>query len=238
MKKAIIIGASSGMGRELAKVLVSHDYIVGVTGRRTQLLQELQAELHDKCLIRTMDVANTPTAIETFNGLIAEMGGIDLVVISAGTGHGTPDLQWPNEKDTIDTNVLGFTAIADTAFNYFVKQGHGHLVGISSIAAIRGGRYAPAYNASKAFVCNYLEGLRHIAIKAKLPIYVTDIQPGYVDTRMAQGDRIFWRASAEKASQQIYQAIKRKKPHAYVTRRWRLIAWVLKVMPNWLYRLA
>jgi short-subunit dehydrogenase len=236
MKKAIIIGASSGMGRELAKVLVRHDYVVGITGRRTELLQELQAEIADKCFVRTMDVADTSTAIATFNDLIAEMGGVDLVVISAATGHGTADLQWPNEKDTIDTNVLGFTAIADTAFNYFVKQGHGHLVGISSIAAIRGGRYAPAYNASKAFVCNYLEGLRHISIKAKLPIYVTDIQPGYVDTRMAQGDRIFWRASAEKAANQIYRAIERKKPHAYVTRRWRLIAWVLKIMPNWFFR--
>jgi short-subunit dehydrogenase len=237
MKKAIIIGASSGMGRELAKVLVRHDYVVGITGRRTELLTELQAELQSKCLIRTMDVADTSTAIATFNSLIAEMGGVDLVVISAGTGHGTADLQWPNEKDTIDTNVSGFTAIADAAFNYFVKQGHGHLVGISSIAAIRGSRYAPSYNASKAFVCNYLEGLRHMAIKSKLPIYVTDIQPGFVDTRMAQGDKIFWRASTNKAARQIYRAIQRKKPHAYVTRRWRLIAWVLKIMPNWCFRL-
>ena len=238
MKKAIIIGASSGMGRELAKILVCHDYIVGITGRRTELLRELQTELLDKCIMCTMDVADTSTAIATFNSLIVEMGEVDLVVISAGTGHGTPNLQWPNEKDTIDTNVLGFTAIADTAFNYFVKQGYGHLVGISSIAAIRGGRYAPAYNASKAFVCNYLEGLRHMAMKIKLPIYVTDIQPGFIDTRMAQGDRIFWRASAEKAARQIYHAIERKKPHAYVTRRWRLIAWVMNVMPNWCYRLS
>ena len=236
MKKAIIIGASSGMGRELAKVLVRHDYIVGVTGRRTNLLEELQAELQNKCHIRTMDIADTANAIDILNGLIAEMGGIDLVIISAGTGNSLPDLQWPNEKDTIDTNVLGFTAIATTAFNYFVKQGHGHLVGISSVAAIRGSRHAPAYNASKAFVCNYLEGLRHMAMKTKLPIYVTDIQPGFVDTRMAQGDRIFWRSSTEKAAQQIYRAIERKKPHAYVTRRWRLIAWVLKVMPNWCYK--
>jgi short-subunit dehydrogenase len=237
MKIAIVIGASSGIGRELAKTLARHDYIVGVTGRRTQLLQELQAELANKCLIRTMNIADTAAAIETLSSLIAEMGGVDLVVISAGTGHSLPDLQWPNEKATIDTNVLGFAAIATTAFNYFVKQGHGHLVGISSIAAIRGSRHAPAYNASKAFVCNYLEGLRHMAVKSKLPIYVTDIQPGFVDTRMAQGDRIFWRASTEKTAQQIYRAIEKKKPHAYVTRRWRLIAWVLKILPNYFYRL-
>ena len=238
MKKAIIIGASSGMGRELAKVLISHDYIVGVTARRTELLTELQTELTEKCHMRTMDIADTANTIDIFNRLIAEMGGVDLVVISAGTGHSTLDLQWSNEKDTIDTNVSGFTAIATTAFNYFVKQGHGHLVGISSIAAIRGSRQAPAYNASKAFVCNYLEGLRHMALQSKLPIYVTDIQPGFVDTRMAQGDRIFWRASTEKAARQIYRAIERNKPHAYVTRRWRLIAWLLKILPNWLYKLG
>jgi short-subunit dehydrogenase len=237
MKKAIIIGASSGIGRELAKILVSHDYVVGISGRRTELLTELQTELPNKCHMRTMDVADTSTAIETFNSLIAEMGDVDLVVISAGTGHTTPDLQWPNDKETIDTNVLGFTAIAITAFNHFVKQGHGHLVGISSIAGIRGSRYAPAYNASKAFVCNYLESLRHMAMKTNLPICITDIQPGFVDTRMAQGDKIFWRASTDKTARQIYHAIERKKPHAYVTRRWRLIAWVLKIMPNYFYRL-
>jgi len=238
MKKAIIIGASSGIGRELAKLLVRHDYIVGVTARRTELLTELQTELTEKCHRRTMDIADTANTIDIFNSLIAEMGGVDLVVISAGTGHSLPDLQWQNDKATIDTNVSGFVAIATTAFNYFVKQGHGHLVGISSIAAIRGSRQAPAYNASKAFVCNYLEGLRHMAMKTKLPIYVTDIQPGFVDTRMAQGDRIFWRASTEKAARQIYRAIERNKPHAYVTRRWRLIAWVLKILPNWLYKLG
>jgi short-subunit dehydrogenase len=76
-----------------------------------------------------------------------------------------------------------------------------------------------------------------MAIKTKMPIYVTDIQPGFVDTRMAQGDRIFWRASTEKAARQIYRAIERKKPHAYVTRRWRLIAWLLKILSNYFYRL-
>jgi short-subunit dehydrogenase len=121
MNKAIIIGASSGIGRELAKILVRHDYIVGVTGRRAQLLAELQAELPDKFYMRTMDVADTANAIDIFNSLVAEMGGIDLVVISAGTGHSLPDLQWPNDKATIDTNVLGFAAIATKTFNHFVK---------------------------------------------------------------------------------------------------------------------
>jgi len=105
----------------------------------------------------------------------------------------------------------------------------------SSIAAIRGGGDAPAYNASKAFVSNYLEGLRQMAAKMKLPLTVTDIKPGFVDTVMAQGEGLFWVAPAEKAAKQILEAVEKKKDHAYVTKRWRLVAWVLKLLPGRLY---
>jgi len=88
------------------------------------------------------------------------MGGVDLVVISAGTGHLNDGLDWDLENEAIKTNVTGFAVMANVAMKHFVKRGSGHLVGISSIAALRGGRQAPAYNASKAFESNYLEGLR------------------------------------------------------------------------------
>lgn len=233
-RKAIIIGATSGIGRELAKLMAAEGYAVGAAGRRQEFLLELQKEFPDKIFIKRLDVAR-PEAMTLLNELISEMGGMDVAVICAGTGFMNPELAWAKEKETIDVNVTGFAAMANVAFEYFRAKGAGQIVGISSIAAIRGGRGAPAYNASKAFVSNYLEGLRQKAAKLDLPVTVTEIQPGFVATAMAQGEGLFWVAPPEKAARQIFAAIKNRKSHAYVTKRWRLVAWLLKLLPGRLY---
>jgi short-subunit dehydrogenase len=203
--------------------------------RRIDLLQELTSNLPNRAFSRQADIADHRPAMAILENLIEEMGGVDLVVISSGAGFINPDLDWANEKETVDVNVIGFAAMANVAFRHFVKAGSGHLVGISSIAAIRGSGGAPAYAASKAFMSNYLEGLRISALRAGLPIAVTDIQPGFVDTALAQGPRLFWVASPQKAARQIYDAIQRKARHAYVTRRWSVIGWMLKVLPYFIY---
>lgn len=232
MKKAIIVGATSGIGKELAVVLASQGYTLGLAGRRSECLEELKQSLSTKIFVCRIDVTETTEAMELLSQLVNDMQGVELVVISAGTGFENPCLEWSHEKATIDTNVSGFAAMANVAFRHFEQVGAGHLVGISSIAALRGGRVAPAYNASKAFVSNYLEGLRHRAMHARLPIAVTDIQPGFVDTAMAKGDGLFWVASPQVAARQIYRAIQRKAKHAYVTKRWRLFAWLFRILPD------
>ncbi len=108
-------------------------------------------------------------------------------------------------------------------------------MGISSLAALRGNSLAPAYNASKAFVSTYLQGLRYKVARLGLPITITDIQPGFVDTAMAQSPSLFWVASPEKAAGQIYEAIRRKRKQATITKRWRLFAWFLKLAPDWFF---
>lgn len=235
MKKAIVIGASSGIGRELAKILLRNQYVVGVMARRVQLLNELRNDAEGKIFVQEIDVMNDELAMEVFATFIQEMGCIDLIVISVGTGDVNDSLNWHLEKDTIKTNVTGFAALVNVAMHHFTAKGSGHLVGISSIAALRGGSESPAYNASKAFESNYLEGLRQKVRKTRLPITITDIKPGFVNTAMAKGDGIFWAAPAEKAAMQIYNVIERKRAHAYITHRWRLIAWILKVMPASIY---
>lgn len=235
MKKAIVIGASSGIGRELALILSRNGYAVGVMARRVQLLEELRNDLGAHGHVGAIDVSDPAAAMDALAGLIERMGGVDLVVISAGTGHLNESLDWALENETIKTNVTGFAVVANVAFKHFLENGAGHLVGISSLAALRGGRESPAYNASKAFASNYLEGLRQKAGKMGLPIIVTDIKPGFVKTEMAKGEGIFWAAEADKAAEQIYDAIKKGKSGAYVTRRWRLIAWLMKLMPRFIY---
>ncbi|MEA3368953.1 MAG: SDR family NAD(P)-dependent oxidoreductase [Candidatus Ratteibacteria bacterium] len=236
MNKAVIIGATSGIGKELARVFSANGYEVGIAGRRTNLLEELSSELSTKTYISTIDVKNTEFAIQSLEELLKEMQDVDILIINAGIAHTNPSLDWSEEKETIDTNVSGFTAIAGAAMRYFIKRGAGHLAGISSIAGIRGGDKAPAYSASKAFMSNYLEGLSRKAVKEKLPITITDIQPGFVKTAMVKGDNLFWIASPRKAAKQIYNAIKRKKGKVYITKRWVLIAWLFKIMPGYFYK--
>lgn len=235
MKKAIIIGATSGIGKGLAKLLVGNDYKVGITGRRSALLEELKNERSDSYFTETFDITDADRTIEKLEKLSAELGGLDLIIISSGTGDLNEDLDFKVERRAIDTNVTGFTCISDWAFNYFKKQGFGHLAAISSVGGLRGSRHAPSYNATKAYQINYLEALRQKASHLNLPIHVTDIRPGFVDTDMAKGEGKFWVATVEKAAGQIYEAIKRKKKIVYVTTRWRLVAAILKRIPRPIY---
>ncbi len=235
MKNAIIAGASSGIGKELARLLANDGFRVGITGRRLDLLNELKSEKPGSYIIAGFDIRQPEAAERELEKLAAELGSLDLLIISSGTGDINTNLDFEIEKNTIDTNVTGFTCVADWAFRFFLNQQHGHLVAISSIAGIRGSAEAPAYNATKAYQINYLEGLRQKARKAKCSLDITDIRPGLVDTGMAKGEGLFWVMPVEKAARQIYKAIKKKKKVATVTRRWRLVALLLKLMPRSIY---
>ncbi len=236
MKKAIIIGASSGIGRQLAQILCENNYIVGLTGRRIDLLIELSSEHPKNYYTKTIDVTETTFTINKLEELTKELGGLDLLIISSGIGEINEKLDFDIEHQTIQTNVIGFTNVADWGLNYFIKQGFGHLVGISSIGGLRGSKQAPAYNASKAYQINYLEGLNQKVSSLKKPIFVTDVRPGLVDTNMAKGEGLFWVMPLEKVSKQIFDAITNKKKVAYVTNRWRIIAFALKNIPRSIYR--
>jgi len=230
MKNALIIGATSGIGKELAKLLVNDNYKVVITGRRENLLEEIKKSNPDKYLIKVQDVTNLDSCEQLFEEVKSELKTIDLIVYSSGVGTPNYKLEWEKEIPTLNTNILAATKIYGLAYNFFRKQGYGHLVGISSIASIRGNRHTPAYFASKAFQANYLESLYMKGKRSKATIYVTDIQPGFVDTDMALG-ATFWMAPLEKATKQIYSAIKNKKKKAYITKRWRMVAFVLKIVP-------
>lgn len=235
MRKAIIIGATSGIGKGLALKLAAQHDMVGITGRRTALLDELLSQHPTAFFKKTFDITDTDHIVEHLESLTKQLGGLDLLIISSGIGDFNHDLDIDIEKRTIDTNVTGFTCVADWAFNYFKDQQKGHLVAISSVAGLRGNSIAPAYNATKAFQINYLEGLRQKAAKLNSQIFVTDIRPGFVDTAMAKGEGQFWVASVDKAVDQILTAIKKKKKIVYVTKRWKLIGVILKMIPAKIY---
>jgi short-subunit dehydrogenase len=230
MQNALIIGATSGIGKELVKHLIADDYFVVATGRRKHLLDQLKSVYSEKIITKIHDVTNLESCTSLFEEIKKKLKTIDLVVYSSGIGEANYTLDWEIEKPILETNVMAATKIYGLAYTMFHKQGYGHLVGISSIASIRGNRHAPSYFASKAFQASYLESLWMKGKRSKATIVVTDIQPGFVDTPMALGDT-FWMASVEKATKQIYKAIQKKKRKVYITKRWWIIAMILKVVP-------
>ncbi len=235
MKKAIVIGATSGMGKGIARLLAENNFKVGITGRRKELLNELKNEKSNSYLIKSFDITDTLNVVKKIEELKTELGGLDLLILCSGTGDENESLDFNIEKRIIDTNVTGFTIMADWSFNFFQNQQYGHLVAISSIAGLRGSRQAPAYNATKAYQMNYLEGLRQKASSSGNTIYITDIRPGLVDTEMAKGEGLFWVMPVDKAVVQIYKAIRNKKKVAYITKRWGFIAFILKRIPRNIY---
>jgi len=241
MKKVIIIGATSGIGRALAMHYINAGCRVGITGRRNALLESLRQEsqqpggtAYDNIFIECFDVTGNENTTH-LQSLISKLGGLDLLIYNSGYGEPSPSLEWKIEKNTVDVNVNGFIEIVNWTFNFFVRQGHGHLAAISSVASNRGNSFAPAYSASKAFVSCYLEGLLLKATRLKIPVYVTDIQPGFVKTKDINLKGLFWVVPLEKAVRQMYLGIESKRFRVYVSRRWWLIAKLMKIVPRFIY---
>ncbi|MEQ6123140.1 SDR family NAD(P)-dependent oxidoreductase [Pseudotenacibaculum sp. MALMAid0570] len=239
MKTAIVFGATSGIGKALTEILIKEGYKVAITGRRLEKLKEIKQQYSNQVDIYQNDIQQVNEVERIFGEIVQEYEKIDLIIQSSGVGHINPKLEWEKEEETILTNVTGVTKLYDLAYTLFREQNYGHLVGITSIASIRGNRAAPAYFASKAYQKAYLESLyvKTKTIKSK-QVFITDIRPGFVDTAMALGDGIFWMVSLEKATKQIYAAIKKKKRVAYISKRWAIIAFVLKIVPAWLLKKA
>ncbi len=237
-KNILIIGGTSGIGLGLCNAYLSRGCKVAVSGRSAASLEAQQS------LFTYVNDVKDFKAAHLIEQAAADMGGLDTIIICAGIGLMNFDLEASPELDTAKTNVCGFTDCAVAAYNYLAGRAAQGIVcrlsGISSIASFRGSDAAPAYYASKAYVSSYLEGLHKKAVKAKLPLSITTIIPGFVDTALAQGvgggkEGLFWVAPVPKAVRQITAALDKPKRVVYITKRWRIIAWLLKIMPQFLY---
>lgn len=234
-KKIIIIGATSGIGRRMAETYAGEGKKVGISGRRKFLLDEIEKKFPGQIVTDCFDITKNENILH-LESLKEKLGGCDLLIISAGIGEPSEELSWELDKLAVDTNVNGFVEIANWAFNFFAKQGHGQLVTISSIAAERGNSWAPAYSASKTFQNNYFEGLSIKAKRLKKDIAITCLCPGFVNTKMSKGNKQFWVIPVEKCARQMMIAIKKKKRKVYITHRWWIIAKLMNWMPYWLYK--
>lgn len=233
MKKAIVIGGTSGIGYAVSDLLLSKNYKVGVTGIEKVEVCKFQNSTDKNLIFKHLD-ATKESSSKIISELVEWLGGLDLLIFSAGIGNLNKNLGFEIENKANQLNVLAFTEISDWSYRFFQKQGSGHYVAISSVSGLFGSRVAPAYHAAKAYQINYLEGLRQKVRISGLPIYVTDVRPGYVDTPMTEGKKMIWVADAEKSAKQIFNLIKNKRSYGYITKRWIIVGFVMKHLPSWL----
>ena len=235
MKRVLIIGASSGIGRELAELLASKGITVIAAARRQEELKDL-AQFNEEH-IRTCPLDVTSTNLEEMLDTVGrDSGPLDTIIYSAGQGELNEQLDFDLETPSLDVNIKGFTRTMVWAYNYFRSTSGGTIVGITSIGGIRGNRIAPAYNASKAYQINYLEGLRAKSYKEKENIRVIDYRPGSINTAMMKGDGHFWISSPGEAAEQLYKTIRSNKQVAHNSTRWAFVAGVLKILPRSIYK--
>src|SRR5437667_10623984 len=175
-KKILIVGGTSGLGRKLAELYIAEGFVVGIVGRRETLLHEIKQQFPDNLEILKADISES-NAQEVLMNFINRMGGMDIFILTASIGEFNEELSLEKELNAVDTNVRAYITALNVAWHYFRQRGNGHIVAVTSIAAARGNKTAPAYNASKAFQSNYIEGLR---IKSKYEnnkIVITELIP-------------------------------------------------------------
>ena len=230
-KKAVVVGASSGIGSEVAKLLIEQGWTVGVAARRVELLQDLGA-----AAIECIDVT-TDDATEGLLRLINKLGGMDLYFHASGIGKQNRELTADIELATLQTNGVGFTRMIGEAYRYFAKQGSGHIAAITSIAGTKGLGPAPSYSATKALQNVYLQALEQQARSRGLGIRFTDIRPGFVDTALLSGDfRYPMMLRPKKVAREIVGAINHHRHIRVIDWKYRILTAVWRRIPRWIWR--
>ena len=235
-KKAIIVGASSGIGMEVAKVLLSDGWHLGIAARREDKLLELKAMAPERIKVMTIDVTQSDAG-ERLLSLIDELGGMDLYFHASGIGRQNRNLEADIELRTMDTNAVGFTRMIGTAYRYFAQRGEGHIAAITSIAGTKGLGPAPAYSATKALQATYLQALEQQSRQSGLHIRFTDIRPGFVDTALLNGDFKYPMLLQPAAvARDIVGSIYKRRHVRIIDLRYRILTFFWRLIPNWLWR--
>lgn len=235
-KKAVVVGASSGIGYEVALQLLDENWNLGVAARRTEPLTELAGKYHGRVVAESIDVTDE-LAGERLHSLISRLGGMDMYVHVAGIGYQNMELDLEKELSTVSTNALGFTRLVGEAYRYFVAQGHGHIVVVSSIAGTKGLGAAPAYSASKAFDSTYIQALEQQAYMRGRNVRFSDIRPGFVRTDLLADGKYYPMLMDKRAvAKKIIKAINRHRHVCIIDWRYALLTFLWRFVPACLWR--
>ena len=253
-KRAIVMGATSGIGQELARLLAANGYEVGIAGRREERLVQVAQATPGIVAHRQIDVTKEDAPTELYK-LIEELGGMDLYFHSSGIGWENVALDADKELKTVETNGVGFVRMVSAAYNWFAeqradeakqraegdeqrasdKERKARIACITSIARTRGLGAAPAYSATKRMQAHYLECLSQQARMRHLNIGITDIRPGFVATDLIAGSHFPLQLKAEDVARTIVRAIERGSEVVTIDWRYRLLVAAWQLIPRWLW---
>lgn len=225
---SLIIGSSTGIGRALAEAHRASGLECVTLSRNPVSLAGFPA--------LALDLTDEQHAAGVFEEVFARYPEIDTIFLISGTGDIEPTPSDQTARATIALNCAGFTLAAYQAARHLEHRRGGRLVAVTSVAAIRGGSQSLSYNASKAYQSSLLEGLRCRFTRLGLPITVTEVRAGFVDTAMMKAEKPFWVATADQAAEAILAASRTRRELVYVLARWRLIGWLLRLLPASLYK--
>ena len=230
-KRAIIIGASSGIGLEVARLLIKEGWQVGVAARRVELMEGIGAAAVERIDVTADD------ATEALHRLIDKTGGMDLFFYASGIGKQNRELLEDIELATMQTNGVGFVRMIGEAYRFFAQQGRGHIAAITSIAGTKGLGPAPSYSATKAMQNVYLQALEQQAYARGLNIRFTDIRPGFVDTALLSGDFHYpMMLKPDRVAHDIVRSINSQRHIRVIDYRYRLLTALWRRIPRFLWR--
>ena len=236
MKRAVIIGASSGMGYEVSRLLLAQGYTLGVAARREDRLMVLKHEAPDRVEVATIDVTADDAPVR-LRELVNRLGGMDLYFHVSGIGKQNRTLTEDIELNTVNTNGMGFTRMIGEAYRYFAERGKGHIAALTSIAGTKGLGPAPSYSATKAMQNVYLQALEQQARSRGLDIHFTDIRPGFVDTDLLKGDFHYpMMLKPQAVARDIVKAIQNKRHVKVIDWRYAILTAMWRRVPRFIWR--
>ncbi len=236
-RTAIVVGASSGMGAEIARLLAAEGCRVAAIARSADALDDLARSSGGRIVAHAHDVMRADEVPDLFERIVRELGGLDLIVYAAGIMPKVGPREYDTQKDLdqLAVNVGGCMAWCNAAANLFQTQRHGTIVGIGSIAGDRGRKGNPAYCTTKAAMNTYLESLRNRL--SECGVHVCTIRPGFVATRMTEGmGKLLWLIGARRAAELILKAARTKANVRYVPKQWWFVGTVIKCIPSFVFK--
>lgn len=230
------MGASSGLGNEVARLLLHDGWTLGLAARRTDPLDALASEYPGRVFVRKIDVT-AEDAGQQLQQFIDRMDGIDLYFHAAGVGWQNPELAEEREVQTVATNGMGFVRLVGVAYRYFASCGTGHIAIISSIAGTKGLGAAPAYSATKAFQNTYIQALEQQARMRGLKIRFTDIRPGFVRTALLDDGKSYpLLMQPADVARDIVASVYHRRHVRVIDWRYRILTFLWRMVPDWLWR--
>lgn len=243
-QKAILIGASGGIGAQVARRLAREGYVLALLDRSEDILKTLcdeinQAHKETRAVFYKHDVTAYDQVPGLFRKVVADLGGLDLFVYVAGAIYfpAIDEFNFAEDYKMVEVNLLGAMAWMSEVAPVFQSMRGGQIVGVSSVAGDRGRVGNPGYNTSKAGFTCYLEALRNRLTRHG--VHVLTIKPGMVKTEMLNlpnAPRPVLAVTPEQAADGIWNAIKKRKQVAYVSGLWRWVMLVITHTPSVIFR--